>query len=141
VGPAPIRAGALMALLLLVALATGCRPAAPGPGASPGARLYAMNCQSCHGAEGQGVRGMQPPLAGTPVPLGDPDVLLGWVMYGERPAVLPRGTYAGVMPQFAYLTDADLAALLTHVRASFGNNAAPVLPAQVAAVRRAHPRG
>jgi mono/diheme cytochrome c family protein len=100
-----------------------------------------MNCQSCHGAEGEGVRGMQPPLAGTPVPLGDAKVLLGWVMYGERPAVLPRGIYAGVMPQFGYLTDADLAALLTHVRASFGNKAAPVLPAQVAGVRRAHPRG
>ena len=140
-GPTLARAGAATALLALSAILVGCGSEAPGPGASPGARLYAMNCQSCHGAEGQGVRGMQPPLAGTPVPVGDPDVLLGWVMYGQRPAVLPRGAYAGVMPQFSYLTDADLAALLTHVRSSFGNHAAPVLPSQVAAMRSAHPRG
>ncbi len=137
-GPAALRAGVLLALAGMLA---GCGPGAPGPGASAGARVYAMNCRSCHGAEGQGVRGMQPPLAGTPVPLGDPEVLLGWVMYGQRPAALPRGAYAGVMPQFAYLTDADLAAVLTHVRSSFGNHAAPVLPAEVAAVRRAHPHG
>jgi len=84
---------------------------------------------------------MQPPLAGTPVPLGDTDVLLGWVMYGKRPVVLPRGAYAGVMPQFAFLTDADLAAVLSHVRTSFGNHAPPVTQQQVAAVRRAHPQG
>ena len=90
---------------------------------------------------GEGVRGMQPPLAGTPVPLGDTDVLLGWVMYGKRPVVLPRGAYAGVMPQFAFLTDADLAAVLSHVRTSFGNHAPPVTQQQVAAVRRAHPQG
>jgi len=141
VGLSWTRARALAALLLLAGACAGCGSAAPGAGASPGARLYAMNCQTCHGAEGQGVRGMQPPLAGTPVPLGDADVLLGWVMYGERPTVLPRGAYAGVMPQFAYLTDADLAALLSHVRASFGNHASPVPQAQVAAVRRAHPKG
>ena len=135
------RAGATIALFALSAILVGCGRATPGPGASSGQRLYAMNCQSCHGAEGQGVRGMQPPLAGTPVPVGDPDVLLGWVMYGQRPAALPRGAYAGVMPQFAYLTDDDLAALLTHVRGSFGNHAEPVPPSRVAAMRRAHPHG
>ena len=128
-------------LLLVAVLGAACRPAPPRAGADAGARLYALNCQSCHGAEGAGVRGMQPPLAGTPVPNGAPEVLLGWVMYGERPAALPRGVYAGVMPQFAFLTDADLAALLTHVRSSFGNHAGPISADAVAAARRAHPRG
>jgi len=84
---------------------------------------------------------MQPPLAATPVPLGDAGVMLAWVMYGQRPAALPRGVYAGVMPQFAYLTDADLAALVTHVRSSFGNQASAITPAMVGAMRRAHPQG
>ncbi|MEI8298124.1 MAG: cytochrome c [Pseudomonadota bacterium] len=127
-------------LVLLTALIAACGPARPGAGASPGARLYAVNCSGCHGAAGTGVRGMQPPLAGTPVPNGEPDVLLAWVMFGHRPAVLPRGIYAGVMPQFAFLTDADLAALLSWVRASFGNHAEPVTPQMVAAARLAHPR-
>jgi mono/diheme cytochrome c family protein len=124
-------------VLLLVA---ACGPSIPS-GASPGARLYAVNCQGCHGSNGEGVRGMQPPLAGTPVPAGDARVMLGWVMYGERPAALPRGVYAGVMPQFSFLTDADLAAVLTHVRTNFGNHAPPVTVDEVAAVRRAHPGG
>ena len=128
----------MLLLLIAAALTSACGSAGPGAAAGPGARLYATNCQSCHGPNGEGVRGMQPPLAGTPLPLGDPDGLLGWVMFGLRPAALPRGRYAGVMPQFAFLTDADLAALLTHVRASFGNHAAAITPEMVAAARLAH---
>ena len=139
-GGAP-RARAVMAVFtagLLGAVACGGGPpAAP----VPGERLYALNCVACHQQHGEGVRGMQPPLAGTAVPVGDPSVLLAWVMFGERPAALPRGQYAGVMPQFAYLKDADLAALLTYVRSSFGNHASAITPEMVAAVRAAHRGG
>jgi mono/diheme cytochrome c family protein len=139
-GGAP-RARAVMAVFaagLLAAVACGGgKKAAP----APGERLYALNCVACHQQHGEGVRGMQPPLAGTPVPVGDPSVLLAWVMFGERPAALPRGQYAGVMPQFAYLKDADLAALLTYVRRSFGNHASEVTPEMVAAARAAHRGG
>jgi cytochrome c6 len=120
---------------LALAACGGSDPAAP-PG--PGERLYANNCLACHQRHGEGVPGVQPALAGTPVPAGDPDELLRWVMFGERPAALARGKYSGVMPQFGYLSDADLATLLTYVRASFGNQAAPITPAMVAAARAAH---
>jgi mono/diheme cytochrome c family protein len=33
------------------------------------------------------------------------------------------------------LSDSDIAAVLTYIRTSFGNNASPVTPDQVAAVR------
>ena len=127
-----------VAVLAAVTLA-GCGPGSgPPTPTSPGARLYANNCLACHQAHGEGIPGVQPPLAGTPVPLGDPRELLGWVLFGERPATLPRGGYAGVMPQFSYLSDDDLATLLTYVRASFGNAAAPITPAMVADARAAH---
>jgi mono/diheme cytochrome c family protein len=115
----------------------GGSPAAP-PG--PGERLYLSNCLACHQKNGEGVKGLQPPLIGTPVTIGDPDQLLGWVMFGKRPAALPKGQFGGVMPQFAYLSDADLAALLTHVRSSFGNQAPPVTPEMVARARALHRR-
>jgi mono/diheme cytochrome c family protein len=105
---------------------------------SPGARLYLMNCIACHGKNGEGVKGVQPPLAGTPVAIGDPEQMLAWVMYGQRPDVLPKGQYAGVMPQFAYLSNEDLALLTTYVRSSFGNSASPITPDVVAKVRAAH---
>ena len=123
-------------LACVVACGTGSKPPK-----SPGARLYAANCLACHQANGQGVAGVQPPLAGTPVPLGDPNALIGWVLYGERPSTLPRGQYSGVMPQFSYLSDNDLAVLLTYVRSSFGNQAGAVTPEMVAAVRAARHGG
>lgn len=123
-----------------VALLPGCGPAGTGPTqtVAPGARLYMANCLACHQADGSGVRGLQPPLAGTPVAVGDPRQLLAWVMYGARPAALPRGAYSGVMPQFSYLSDGDLAALLSYVRTSFGNQSGPVSAAMVAEARAAH---
>ncbi len=133
----PVRAvlAAFAVATALAACGAGHHPPAPP---SPGARLYVNNCLACHLGDGAGVPGVQPPLAGTPLPGGDPDVLLRWVMFGERPAALPRGQYSGVMPQFGYLSDDDLAALLSYVRSSFGNHAAPITPATVAAVRAAH---
>jgi mono/diheme cytochrome c family protein len=132
-----------LAPVLASAWLAGCggdRPAS-GPTAqalSPGARLYMQNCIACHQRDGEGVPGVQPALAGTPVTLGDPEQLLAWVMYGVRPETLPKGEYRGVMPQFAYLSDADLATLATHVRTSFGNSASAVGPDLVASVRAAH---
>ena len=126
---------AMLATAVLVACGPGAGPATPP---SPGARLYANNCLACHQKNGEGVPNVQPPLAGTPVPVGDPGELLGWVLYGERPASLPRGRYSGVMPQFSYLSDEDLAALLSYVRSNFGNAAPPITPAMVAAARAAH---
>jgi mono/diheme cytochrome c family protein len=106
--------------------------------ANPGARLYMQNCIACHQRNGEGVPGVQPALAGTPVTIGDPAELAAWVMYNTRPASLPAGQYRGVMPQFAYLKDTELAELLTYVRTSFGNSASPVTPDLIAKVRAEH---
>jgi len=134
---------AVVMALLGAGLIAGCGGdgATPTAPATPGARLYVANCIACHQPNGEGVAGLQPPLAGTPVTIGDAPDLLGWVMFGQRPAALPKGLYGGVMPQFSYLSDADLAALLTHVRSSFGNHAPSVTPPMVAEARAAHRGG
>lgn len=137
---AATRLAALWTLALgsLVGLAGCGRSGPPPPPPSPGARLYMLNCIACHGRNGEGVKGVQPALAGTPVVVGDPEAMLAWVMYGVRPATLPKGQYAGVMPQFGFLSNEDLATLTTHVRTSFGNSASPITPDLVAKVRAAH---
>ena len=56
-------------------------------------------------------------------------------MFGERPPTLAAYRGVVVMPAFAWLSDEDLAGVLTHVRQSFGNDAPPVDPASVAAIR------
>jgi len=130
------RQGALALGILLAGGITGCHATGPD---DRGQRLYANICQACHQRDGSGVSGMQPPLAGTPVPIGEKAVLLGWVMYGERPAALPRGVYRNAMPQFYFLKDEDLAAILTYVRSHFGNTASVVTADDVAQVRHRHP--
>lgn len=137
--PIPILRSLSVACLFVLAACGGPAPGAGTP-ATPGSRLYGANCLACHQRNGEGVKGLQPALAGTPVTVGDPQALIAWVMYGQRPDALPRGQYSGVMPQFAYLKDEDLAQLLTHVRTSFGNQASPITAAQVAAVRAARAR-
>jgi len=128
-----------LGVILCTVLIGACSQSPKDPLAkTPGAVAYRKYCVSCHLVEGQGIAGVQPPLAKTPVPNGSVDDLLNWVMYGKRPEALPVGHYSGVMPQFAYVSDAELADLLTYVRSSFGNQAGAVTVADVARVRSAH---
>lgn len=114
-------------------------PAAPVAGAAvDGAAVYAARCAACHQPSGEGVPGAFPPLAGSPWPVDDPGVPTRIVLGGlQGPIEVLGTTYQGVMPAFgAQLGDAEVAAVLTHVRASFGNQAGPITPEQVAAVRK-----
>ncbi len=112
---------------------TGCsEEPSPSPGAvarSPmttGARLYESNCIACHQQDAAGIPGVYPSLVESPVVIGDPKALTLWVVKGVRPAALPAGRYATLMPQFGWLKPDEAAALLTYVRSSFGNHAPAV---------------
>ncbi len=47
-----------------------------------GAKVFATNCASCHGAQGTGVPGTFPPLAGNAVVTGDANKVIGIVLDG-----------------------------------------------------------
>ncbi|MEY4375663.1 MAG: hypothetical protein RJB26_213 [Pseudomonadota bacterium] len=135
--------GSARALALTVTMGAGLAGCGGGKGAAgpstltAGAKVYLQNCVGCHGPTGQGM-GMQPALPGSATVNGDPAVLAAWVMFGVRPATTPAGKYPAMMPQFTYLKDEELAAVLTHVRSSWGNQAAAVQAADIATVRAAH---
>ena len=121
----------VLALAISIAACSPSPPQPPAPADSPaasakGARLYAGNCIGCHQENGQGIPGVYPSLVASPVVLGDPDRLAAWIVKGRRPPVTPAGRFPTIMPQFAWLKPADVAALLTYLRSSFGNHAAPV---------------
>jgi cytochrome c oxidase cbb3-type subunit 2 len=101
--------------------------------ADRGAVLYDGTCVACHQENGAGIAGVYPSLGGSPVVQGDVGALARWVIRGERTATMPEGRYRGVMPRFAWLKDADAAALFSYLRASFGNHAPPVDAAAVTA--------
>lgn len=132
----PVAHGILACALACVA--AGCGPGTGGDGpAGRGATVYATHCASCHQRDGRGVGSTHPPLAGSATVAGDRDALIAWVAFGRRPATLPPRKGLSVMPQFAWLSDDDLAAVLTHVRSHFGNEATAITAGEVAAVRAA----
>jgi mono/diheme cytochrome c family protein len=98
--------------------------AAPDAALDP-ARVFSENCAACHQEDGKGIEGAFPALAGDKFVLTGPEQVIHVVLEGR-----------GGMPTFkADLTDAQIAAAITHVRTSWGNAAAPVTPEQVAAIR------
>ena len=130
-------------LLGLAALIAACQPSSPGKGAGAaadsgaerGAALYAQNCVPCHRENGEGVPKVFPSLSGSPAVLGDPVELAQWVLSQKRPASIPAGRYPTQMLLFGWMSDADAAALLTYIRAHFGNSAPPVDSALIARSR------
>lgn len=105
-----------------------------------GGAVYAANCVACHQATGAGLAGVFPPLASSEWVLGDDARLVQILLHGIAGSIEVQGTtYAGVMPAFGQLADGEIAAVLTHVRSSWGNSAAPITAQQVAAGREQFP--
>jgi mono/diheme cytochrome c family protein len=104
---------------------------------APGSLEYVQNCAGCHGRDGKGAAPYIPPLAGNPAVL-DPDAvsLINIALNGSSPVVI-HGTpdVYRMIPFRAALNDEHVAELLTFVRTSWGNEAAPVQPGQVAELR------
>lgn len=117
----------------------GAAPAAAGA-AVDGASVYAARCAACHQASGAGLPGVFPPLAGSEWVTGKEALLAALVLHGiNGPLTVKGSTFTGAMPAFAsQLQDAELAAVLSHIRRQWGNGAAPVNTATVAAARQAH---
>ncbi len=108
-------------------------------GASDGKQLYAQACSSCHGPAGKGVPGAFPPLAGNPTVTGDKAKLVSIVLDGHSGPIKVEGkTYNGVMPGFgSQYSNAQIAAILTHIRSSWGNSAPAVSAEEVAEAGKA----
>lgn len=119
---------------------SACAPELPVGSPDRGRVVYATHCASCHQRNGQGLGDAQPALAGSATVTGDPEELIAWVMYGERPPTLARRRGLAVMPQFFWLADEDLAAVLSYSRQSFGNRADPIDVAAVTAIREVRGR-
>ncbi|WP_088281629.1 c-type cytochrome [Ideonella sp. A 288] len=100
-----------------------------------GQALYADLCRGCHGDEGQGAPGVYPALAGSRmVTMADTTNLLRVITQGGfAPATAANPRPYG-MPPFD-LGHADLAALMTWLRATWGHDASPVSEVQVLTAR------
>jgi mono/diheme cytochrome c family protein len=104
---------------------------------SDGNQLYIKHCLQCHQNDGKGVRGMFPPLAGNDKIKGPATDIIKIVLFGlEGPITVNERDYNQPMPPQAYLTDKQIADILSYIRNSWGNQAPDVIPADVGKVRK-----
>jgi len=103
---------------------------------SAGEKVYQTYCTACHQANGQGLTGAFPPLAGSDFLLADKNRAIKVVLGGLSGEITVNGTqYNAVMPNLSYLKDEDVANVITYVMNSWGNQGFQVNSAEVAAAR------
>jgi len=97
-----------------------------------GRQQYLSVCSGCHGTNGDGVKRMAPPLAGSEWVLGDERRLALLVLHGiegplevagkryEAPEILP------VMPSHSTMDDGNITSILIYIRNEWGNDAGGV---------------
>ncbi len=102
-----------------------------------GRQLYLDHCADCHQPDGRG-RGLDyPPLAGNPLVVSDDAVNpIRLVLSGGIAPTTAGNPQPYSMPPFAQkLDDAEIAAVLNYIRASWGNDGTAVSPAEVGSLR------
>ncbi|MFZ9661016.1 MAG: c-type cytochrome [Chitinophagaceae bacterium] len=103
---------------------------------SRGKIVYETYCLPCHQQDGAGVARLNPPLVKNDWVNGDKKRLINVILKGlDQPMEINGETYNNVMASHDYLTDLEVADVLTYVRNSFGNKASPITPVEVKAVR------
>ncbi|MEX1135548.1 MAG: PVC-type heme-binding CxxCH protein [Balneolales bacterium] len=96
------------------------------------------SCMACHGPEGQGMSGIGTRLNGSRWVQGDPEALVRIVLHGFSSDFATRGiTISGVMPSHDYLSDKEIAGILTFIRQSWNNDAPPIEAEEVGQIRKA----
>src|SRR5205814_7818261 len=104
-----------------------------------GKKIFAANCQTCHQANGLGVPGQYPPLAGSEFTTGGSRRPAMIVLKGLQGPVKVKGQEFGtavMQPWDKTLTDAKIADVLTYERSEWGNSASPVTTEQISALRK-----
>jgi len=104
-----------------------------------GKQVFSTTCAACHQASGEGVPGVYPPLAGSEWVTGDEAKVVRILLHGVTGPIEVAGeTFNSMMPPWgATLKDADIAAVLTYARSTWGNKGTPITAAKVASIRAA----
>ena len=134
----PVRILPRSVLAAPIALGIGDVPA-QDPSSRQGQRLFDSYCSACHQYDDQGM-GEAPPLDGAPWVVGPAERLIRIVLHGVKGRMVVAGKeYNREMPGFGrVLSNSEVSAVATYVRARFGSSTAPVSEAEVQRVREEH---
>ncbi len=99
-----------------------------------GRQVFMQTCFVCHQPEGQGIPGQIPPLAKSDFLMADQERAIRGILQGQSGEMIVNGKkYNGIMVPLNYLTDEQVANVLTYALHSWGNTGAAV---KVEVVRR-----
>jgi len=108
-----------------------------------GVSVFQSTCQPCHGADGNGIESLAPPLNTSNWVQGDKDKLISIVLYGLRgPVKVNNKLYDkinGEMPGIGNnkdLVDEDIAQLLSFIRNYWSNTASNISRDDVLKIRK-----
>ena len=100
-----------------------------------GAKVFERVCAACHQADGRGVGSVFPPLRDSDYLRADLDRAISSVIHGLSGPIVVNGVeYNAAMPPMAYLSDEEVASVLTFVLEEW-NGGGGVTVEQVASVR------
>jgi mono/diheme cytochrome c family protein len=86
-----------------------------------GQELYKTNCQNCHGAQGEGLAALIPPLTDKVYLKNNKTQLACYIHNGLKLPIIVNGkAFSGQMPPSA-LAPIQIAQVLTYIENSFGN--------------------
>ena len=102
-----------------------------------GLKVYKSHCFACHMLSGNGVKGIYPPLTENNTVTGDKSVLIGIILNGMSGEIVEKGEkFNQVMIPHDFLTNNQIADVLTYIRNSFGNQAEAVSSDEVKVNRK-----
>ncbi|WP_353139670.1 cytochrome c [Pseudopedobacter sp.] len=101
-----------------------------------GKALYTQHCMVCHQEDGNGVPNLNPPIRKTDYVNGDKTRLINILLNGlNEPIEIDGEEYSNPMPAFNYLSNQQIADILTFIRNNFDNKSSAISAAEVVKVR------
>lgn len=129
-------------LLLLISSCGGKKTnnlsnnATSSPIENEGKNVYLKYCLACHQTDGSGVPGMYPPLKNSDWLGKDKEILIRQILEGMRGIIVVNGKeYNQIMPKQDFLTDKQIANVLSYVLKEMGNLPDSITVSDVAKVR------
>lgn len=100
-----------------------------------GRLAYMASCAGCHGMDGEGIPNVSPAMKGnTTLAMKNPQTLIKAILNGIPTQLFSNGERMYAMPPFAHRMDAaEVADLVTWIRAEWGGQSVPVTADQVSA--------
>src|SRR6056300_805738 len=104
-----------------------------------GEKIFAARCASCHQANGLGIAGQYPPLAGSEWVTSNPGIITNIIIKGLKGEIVVKGetygTSAAVNMAAVPINDREIANVSTYVRQAWGNSSNEVSEDLVSEIR------